>query len=165
VPRKGSSSQWALVWSCPSDHCLLGTFVVSRFFFLCDLHFSRIGWWFPLFFVVVPWFPYRSLLAVGLAPACRRSMSRLSAFEAYIASHSSLVFFGRDVETRYDGSNLLVGQINLSGFICYQAKGWMKAWQEKKDLATPPCRIKGEKVVSRSFKQLLIPYNKSEFLI
>ena len=47
-----------------------------------------------------------------------------------IASFTSSTIFVR----RYDRSNVLVGQINLSGIIFCQAKGWVMAWQEEKML-------------------------------
>jgi len=86
VPRKGSLSQLALAWSCPSDYFLLGTFVIPRLLsiLLFDLHFSCFCQWPPLAFVVVPCLPCGSFFAVSLASAGRCSMSRLGAFEPEI---------------------------------------------------------------------------------
>jgi len=80
VSRIGSSAEWAWVWSCPSGHCLLETFIVSRLFFsFCfHLHLSCLAcglYSFLLSFfgsqvtpsLLFAWLPHVAALCPGLA--------------------------------------------------------------------------------------------------
>lgn len=76
--------------------------------------------------VVVKWRDISSSLSLASQSIANHStVPPSSTFPPIAYCNCTFVRFFCLTSLAYDGSNVLVGQMDLSGFICYQAKGWM----------------------------------------